>query len=167
MAITARWIRLEPNPGSELRAAFAGFARAQGAQAAPSVFWSPDAQSGFSFAIVAPLKLVPGRPWRWQPWALTPCVATYRRFGARAYLDGDDLWLGGRRIAASEAAAVGGCAVVASNFLARLPGRGDWVAALVEDAFRGCIEAQHGWQFDHSWPSALEREAIGGALVPG
>jgi hypothetical protein len=27
----------------------------------------------------------------------------------------------------------------------------------LEEAFRIRLEAQHGWQFDHSWPTAPER----------
>jgi len=27
----------------------------------------------------------------------------------------------------------------------------------LEDAFRVRLEAQHGWQFDHSWPTEPER----------
>jgi hypothetical protein len=27
----------------------------------------------------------------------------------------------------------------------------------LEEAFRLRLEAQHGWQFDHSWPGAHER----------
>ena len=33
----------------------------------------------------------------------------------------------------------------------------------LEEVFRARIEAQHGWQFEHSWPSAAELEAIGEA----
>ena len=46
----------------------------------------------------------------------------------------------------------------ASTFLARFPDK--CVAtpsALVEEAFRARLEAQHGWQFDHSWPAPHER----------
>jgi hypothetical protein len=166
MATAARWIRLEQNCRTVLRAAFAGFARVQPARAVPAVFWARDEEDGFAYALVVPRRLAPGRPRRWRPWALAPSIATYRQFGERAYLDGDDVWLGGRRIAASEAAAVGDCAVVASSFLARLPrARADWSERNVVAAFRSRIEVQHGWQFDHSWPSLEERAAIGGALA--
>ena len=167
MAFAARLIRLARTDRASLRAAYAGFARAQPPQAAPTVFWARDDENCFAFALVVPLRLAPGRPWRWRPWALAPSIATYRRFGQRAYLDGDEIWLGGRRIAESGAAAVGGCAVIESSFLARLPqARADWTERNLVDAFRGRIEVQHGWEFDHSWPSAQEHEAISGALAP-
>lgn len=166
MGTAARWIRLVQGDRVSLRATYAGFARAQPPRSAPTVFWARDDEDCFAFALVVPLRLAPGRPWRWRPWALAPSIATYRRFGQRAYLDGDDIWLGGRRIAESEAAAFGDCAVVASSFLARLPGaRADWTERNLVAAFRGRIEAQHGWEFDHSWPSAEERTAISGALA--
>ena len=166
MALAARWIRMEQYDCASLRKTFAGFARAQNPRAAPTVFWAQDDAGRIAFALVVPMRLAPGRPWRWRSWALAPSIATYRRFGARAYLDSDDVWLGGRRIATSESAAVGDCAVIASSFLARLPRScPDWTERNVAVAFRGCIEAQHGWQFDHSWPSAQERAAINGALA--
>jgi hypothetical protein len=166
MTTAARWIRLGPNGHASLRAASAGFARAQSGRAAPAVIWARHDQDLFAFALVAPLRLAPGRPWRWRPWALAPSIATYRQFGERAYLDDGDLWLGGRRIAASEAAAVGDCAVVSSSFLARLPrAHAGWTERNVEDAFRGRIEAQHGWQFENCWPSAAENAEIAEALA--
>ncbi len=33
----------------------------------------------------------------------------------------------------------------------------------LEEAFRSRLEAQHGWQFEHSWPTAAELVAIGEA----
>ena len=166
MGNTARWIRLERNCRATLRAAIAGFAQAQPARAAPVVFWAQDEEDRFAYALIVPLRLAPGRPRRWRPWALAPSIATYRQFGERAYFDGEDIWLSGRRIAASEAAAVGGCAVIASSFLSRLPRvRADWTERNVAQAFRGRIEAQHGWQFDHSWPSTTERASIAEALA--
>ena len=164
MANAARWIRLVRSDRVSLRATYAGFAQAQPPRAAPTLFWAGDGEDCFAFALVVPLRLAPGRRWRWRAWALAPSIATYRQFGARAYLDGDDLWLCGRRIAASEAAAIGGCAVVASSFLPRLPQAcADWTERNVADAFRSRIEAQHGWEFDHSWPSADEHAAISDA----
>ncbi len=168
MATSARWIRSERGGPAALRAAWAGFARAQSARGAPAVFWARDDEDGFAFALVVPLRLAPGRAWRWRAWALAPSIATYRQFGERAYLDGGDIWLGGRRIAAGEAAAVGDCALVSSRFLGRLPGRAgagpaDWTERNVEQAFRGRIEAQHGWEFDNGWPSEAEHRAIAGA----
>jgi hypothetical protein len=165
MTTAARWIRLEPNGDAPLRAAAAGFARAQPARAAPAVIWARHDGDFFAFALVAPLRLAPGRPWRWRSWALAPSIATYRQFGERAYLDDGELWLGGRRIATSEAAAVGDCAVISSSFLARLPrAHAAWTERNVEDAFRGRIEAQHGWQFENCWPSAAEKTEIADAM---
>ena len=164
--IFARWIRLEQNCRASLRTAVAGFAQAQPARAAPAVFWARDDEYGFAYAFVVPLRLAPGRRWRWRTWALAPAIATYRQFGERAYIDGDDVWLSGRRIAASEAAAVGDCAVVVSSFLPRTPGTlAGWVERELEAAFRARIEAQHGWEFENSWPSEIERLAIADALA--
>jgi hypothetical protein len=166
MTTAARWIRLGPNGHASLRAASAGFARVQCVRAAPAVIWARHDKDIFSFALVAPLRLAPGRRWRWRAWALAPSIATYRQFGERAYLDGGDLWLGGRRIAESEAAAIGDCAVISSSFLARLPrAHAGWTERNVEDAFRGRIEAQHGWQFENCWPSAVENTEIAEALA--
>jgi hypothetical protein len=166
MTTAARWIRLGPNGHASLRAASAGFARAQAGRAAPAVIWARHDQDLFAFALVAPLRLAPGRPWRWRPWALAPSIATYRQFGERAYLDDGDLWLGGRRIAASQVATVGDCAVISSSFLAQLPrAHAGWTERNVEDVFRGRIEAQHGWQFENCWPSAAENAEIAEALA--
>ncbi len=164
MATAARWIRSDPDSPAALRAAWAAFARAQSARAAPAVFWAGDGEGGFAFALVVPLRLAPGRPWRWRAWGLAPCIATYRLFGERAYLDGGDIWLGGRRIAQGEAPAAGDCALVSAGFLGRLAGgHAGWTGRGLEQAFRGRIEAQHGWEFDTGWPSAAERLAIAGA----
>jgi hypothetical protein len=164
--LAARWIRLERNCRAGLRATITGFALAQSARAAPAVFWARDEDDDFSYALAVPLSLAPGRAKRWCPWALAPSIATYRQFGERAYLDGDSICLAGRKISAAEAAAVGGWAVMACRFLARPPSvTAFWTEANVEEAFRGRIEAQHGWQFDHSWPSTAERAAMGGALA--
>ncbi|MEO8145311.1 MAG: hypothetical protein ABI654_13955 [Betaproteobacteria bacterium] len=163
--IFARWIRLEQDCRGALRTAVGGFAQAQPARAVPAVFWAHDDEGGYAYAFVVPLRLVPGRPWRWRAWALAPAIATYRQFGERAYLDGDDVWLSGRRIAASEAATAGDCAVVVSGFAPRSPGTlADWVERELEAAFRGRIEAQHGWEFENSWPTETERLAITDAL---
>ncbi len=166
MTLAARWIRLGQAERALLHAAWTGFARAQPLRAAPAVFWARVDGACFAFALVVPLRLAPGRPWRWRAWALAPAIATYRQFGQRAYLEGDDIWLSGRRIAASEAAAAGDCAVISSTFLARLPrAHAGWSERNLVNAFRGRIAAQHGWEFDHSWPSAHEHDAISGALA--
>jgi lipoate-protein ligase A len=75
----------------------------------------------YVFVVIAPARFAPGRPSRWFPWALSPAVATYRDFGLRAYLNGADIWLHGRKIAGSGAATIGECAVVASSFLVKFP----------------------------------------------
>lgn len=166
MATVARWIRLGPNGTASLRAALAGFARAQSERAAPAVLWARNEENAFAFALVAPLRLAPGRPRRWRAWALAPSIATYRQFGERAYLESGELWLAGRRITLSECAPIGGCAVISSTFLARLPQtHAGWTERNVEETFRGRIEAQHGWQFENCWPSAAEQAEIAEALA--
>ena len=73
-----------------------------------------------------------------------------------AYLDGE-LYLHGRDIAQSRALAMGDCAVIASSFLMRFPGSCVATPSVeLEQAFRLRLEAQHGWQFDHSWPTEPE-----------
>ena len=157
MANAARWIRLDPGGTLALRAACAGFANFQTSHAVPTALWARADEDSFALALVAPLKFAPGRPQRWRAWALAPLVATYRQFGLRAYLEGDSVCLGSRRIATSDASMIGECAVVVSSFL---PLKCNFM-----DAFRGRIESQHGWQFDHSWPSAAERDAMADALA--
>ena len=157
MPTAARWIRLEPGGTAAWHAAAAGFAQAQSARSAPAVLWARSADDCIALALVAPLKFSPGRARRRGSWALAPLIATYRRFGLRAYLDGDGICLGGRRIASSEASLVGACVTVVS--IVPLP------QDAMLDALRCRIESQHGWQFDHSWPSAEERTAIGEALA--
>ena len=177
MGIAARWIRLGPTGSHDLHAACTGLSTSQPERAAPIVLWAQASapvvgelfrveQSHFAFALIAPLRLAPGRRSRWRAWGLAPALATYRRFGVRAYLDEDALCLNGRRIGESSAQAIGGCAVVASSFLARLPEALDkWVERDLGVAFRERIEAQHAWQFENSWPSEAERAAIADALA--
>lgn len=78
-------------------------------------------ENQYVFVLIVPRRDAPGRPARWFPWALAPVVATYRQFGLPAYLNGNDVWLNGRKIAGSGAASIGECAVVASSFLLRFP----------------------------------------------
>ena len=69
----------------------------------------------------------------------------------------------GRHLALS-AEQVGECVLVASSFLMQFPAK--CVAtpsAAFEQAFRLRLEAQHGWQFEHSWPS--EREMLSYAVA--
>jgi hypothetical protein len=161
MAARARWIRLGLLDSLELHASCAGIAAVTPASGAPALVWAQAktqpclGQTRYVYAVIAPRRLVPGRAARWCAWALSPAVATYREFGLRAYLNGGDVWLHGRRIAGSSVAAIGECAVVASSFL-----RGFSAERVLEAAFRARMEAQHGWQFDSSWPSPHERAAI-------
>jgi hypothetical protein len=139
------------------------------------------------FVLIVPKRLAPGRESHWLSWALAPMLATYRHFGLPAYLDEEEVWLHGRRAACSGATVVGECAVIASSFMPRFarehhtessePGFRSWLreglslaesecadvnpaGRALEDVFRARIEAQLGWQFEHSWPSEGESAAI-------
>ena len=155
----ARWIRLGAVAQREFDATYAAIAAVQGHRAAPVLLWGTqvtDDAARYPFALVAPLKFAPGRPQRWLSWGLAAAAATYRQFGVPAYLDGE-LYLHGRDIAHSRALAMGDCAVIASSFLMRFPGSCVATPSFeLEQAFRLRLEAQHGWQFDHSWPTELE-----------
>ena len=157
--MNARWIRLGAIAQPAFDAAYASIAAAQPRSAAPVLLWAAHFSgepSRYPFALIVPLKFAPGRVARWRSWGLAAAVATYRQFGVPAYLD-DELYLHGRDIAHSRALALGECAVVASSFLMRFPGSCvPTPSAELENAFRLRLEAQHGWQFDHSWLSALE-----------
>jgi len=159
----ARWIRLGSPGPSEFDAACAQLAQAQGAAAPPILAWAPggDAEQAalrrHLFALIAPLKYAPGRRQRWFAWGAASAAATYRQFGLPAYVEGEALWLHGRRIAEGAVSAIGECALVASSFLARFPARRVATPPReLEQAFRLRLEAQHGWQFDTSWPTAAE-----------
>jgi hypothetical protein len=152
----ARWIRLGALGQREFDAAYASIAVAQARSAAPILLWSEEA-ARYPFALIAPLKFAPGRHCRWLSWGLASAVATYRQFGVPAYLDGE-LYLHGHNIAQSRVVALGECAVIASSFLMRFPGNCVATPSFeLEQALRLRLEAQHGWQFDHSWPTAPER----------
>ncbi|MDH4192320.1 MAG: hypothetical protein OEW21_19210 [Betaproteobacteria bacterium] len=147
----------------------------------------PDGEQRYSCAFIVPRRLAPGRDIRWISWALAPMLATYRQFGLPAYLNESEVWMHGRRITRSSACVMGECAVIAANFMLRVeapfdgagvsPGFRPWlrselslaesecgdvgpVARLLEDVLRQRIEAQWGWQFEHSWPSEIEKKAI-------
>jgi hypothetical protein len=153
----ARWIRLGAMEPHDFEPLYARLAAAQAKDAVPALLWA-QAQTSYLFALVAPRKLAPGRVTRWFSWAAAPAVATYRQFGLAAYIDDDGVWLHGRRIADGTVRAIGECVVVASSFLAQFPAKCVAVPSRdLEDAFRVRLEAQHGWQFDHSWPTAPER----------
>ena len=151
----ARWVRLGAIGQREFDAALAAIAAAQPRSARPVLLWGEEA-ARYPFALIAPLKFAPGRVQRWLSWGLAAAVATYRQFDVPAYLD-HELYLHGRNIAQSRAVALGECAVIASSFLMRFPGRCVATPSLeLETAFRLRLEAQHGWEFDHSWLSAAE-----------
>ena len=156
--IDARWIRIDAQGLPAMQAACAAFAGAQGADAAPAVLWTRLSEGRHAYGIVAPLKHVPGRRLRWRAWALAPLVAAYRRLGLSAYHDADRICRSGQPITDVNAAQAGACAVIVADFTA-------WGADFI-DCLRQRIEAQHGWQFDHSWLSPEERAAIAGAFAP-
>jgi hypothetical protein len=132
-------------------------AAVQSSSAAPALLWAQE-ETQYLFALIAPRKLAPGRATRWLSWALSPAIATYRQFGLAAYLEDEAVYLHGRLIAGASVRAVGECAVVASSFLLQFPAKCVAMPSRdLEDAFRIRLEAQHGWQFDHSWPTAPER----------
>ena len=154
----ARWIRLGPIAQRDFDAAYAAIAAAQGARAQPILLWAEEA-ARYPFALIAPRKYAPGRESRWLAWGLASAIATYRQFDVPAYLD-DEIYLHGRDIAQTRVLALGECAVIASSFLMRFPG--SCVATPSDElelAFRLRLEAQHGWAFEYSWPSAPERLA--------
>jgi hypothetical protein len=151
----ARWIRLGAIGQRDFDAAYTALATAQPRAAAPVLVWGEEA-ARYPFALIAPLKFAPGLARRRRSWGLAAAVATYRQFGVPAYLN-DEIFLHGRDIAQSRAAVIGECAVVASSFLMRFPGSCVATPSLeLEHAFRLRLEAQHGWEFDYSWPTEIE-----------
>ena len=160
----ARWIRLGAIEPDEFESLTARLAAVQSESSAPALLWA-QSPAEYLFALVAPRKLAPGRATRWLSWALAPAVATYRQFGLAAYLEDEAIWLHGRRLADASARSVGACAVIASSFLQQFPTQCVPMPSRdLEDAFRLRIEAQHGWQFDHSWPTFTEKRASLAAL---
>ena len=148
----ARWIRLGSPGPAEFEAACARLARAQADGAAPILAWA-QGEGCHLFALIAPLKHAPGRRQRWFAWGAAAAAATYRQFGLPAYIEGEALWLHGRKIADGTARAVGDCALIASS----LPAQRLAIAPReLEQALRLRLEAQHGWQFDTSWPTEAE-----------
>ena len=156
MAIAARWIRLHPPGLAAMRAACAGFARAQGIHSTPAALWADMENNRRAYSIVAPLKHLPGRSSRWRSWTLAPLVATYRSCGLSAYTDADRICLSGQPITGVSAVAVGDCAVVVADFVA-------WGEEFME-LLRHRVEAQYGWQFDTAWPTQSEHAAMHGAM---
>lgn len=150
----ARWIRFGAVEPQELDGAARGIAAVQTPDAQPIVLWAQQ-DDVHEFALVVPARLAPGRRQRWSAWALSPAIAAYRHIGLPAYFDGAEIRLHGRRVAQSSVALIGACVVAASGFLVRFPAE-----SYLEGLFRARIEAQHGWQFDSSWPTATELAAI-------
>jgi hypothetical protein len=154
----ARWINLRFAEPLEFEEAALGLAVAQTRQASPILLWGEGADE-YRFALVVPRRLAPGKRQRWPEWGLAPAVAAYRQFGLAAYLDEGAIWLHGRRIAACKVDEAGESLLVASALLMHFPARCVATPSLeFEQAFRLRLEAQHGWQFEHSWPS--ERELL-------
>lgn len=170
MTRRARWIGIGGLQTPSLRSRYALLAEAQAADAEPimicgtaptqlclgagmGMVWVDEGQQ--LFVLIVPARLAPGRASRWIAWALAPAITTCRSFGVQAYLEGHDLWAGGRKIAGAGCASIGACAVIASSLPRALPGE-----RLLEARFRAAIEVQFGWQFETSWPSAAEREAM-------
>src|SRR4051812_37348996 len=152
----ARWIRQRFSEPLDFDEAAVRLAVAQPRQAAPIVLWGEGPEE-YRFALLAPARLAPVRRQRWSAWGLAPAVAAYRQFGLAAYLDEGGIRLHGQRIAACVVEAIGEWALVASALLMRFPAA--CVAtpsAAFEQALRLRVEAQHGWTFEHSWPSQRE-----------
>jgi hypothetical protein len=194
MARRARWIRLGCVDARELQAACGGFTAARAREAAPIVLWACAADRKYWYVVIAPARVAPGKSVRWIPWALTPAVAAYRDFGARTYLDGTDICLHGRPIGCGRVEALGECLVITSLLDAIVsspesspgaPAFRTWLREglglamtqwggesdapperAFEAALRARIEAQHGWQFESSWPDEGERRAIEAARLP-
>ena len=152
----ARWIRLGAIEPFDFRAAYSALAAAQSPLARPILLWG-QADRQYLFALIAPRRIAPGRETRWVSWALASAIAAYRQFGLPAYLEGESICLHGQKIATATIASIGECVVVACGFLRRFPAKcTPTPSAEMEEAFRLRLEAQHGWQFDHSWPSEHE-----------
>jgi hypothetical protein len=159
----ARWIRFARMEPPEFAAARLRLAVAQPRQAAPILLWG-EAEHCYPFALIAPLRLAPGKRWRWPAWGLAAAVAAYRQFDVPAYLQDDTLWLHGKRIAETAVELAGECVVVAAAFLMQFPASCIATPSReLEQAFRLRLEAQHGWQFEHSWPSGAELPALAAA----
>jgi hypothetical protein len=97
MAQAARWMRLHI-AGDALPAASAVLAAAQPVGACPILLWL-GAAGELAFALIAPLRLAPGRAWRWAAWGAMPAIAACRQFGLPAYLEDGSIWLRPARIA--------------------------------------------------------------------
>jgi hypothetical protein len=166
--MNARWMRLGRLRLADFEAACEQLARAQAPRARPIVAWA-EAGDAYLFAIIAPRRVAPGRATRWLSWGLAPALAAYRQLGVPAYLhgDGDGIALHGRRIAAASLREIGECVIVGASFLLRFPDASLITPSVeLEEVFRQRLSAQHGWEFDHSWPSEPERAALAPAYRP-
>ena len=152
----ARWIRAGRVAPLDFDETCVRLAVAQAPHASPILLWAESAEC-FPFALIVPSRMAPGKRCRWAAWGLASAVAAYRQFGVPAYLERDEIWLGGRPLSVAVAEEIGSCVVVASAFIAQFPE--SCVAtpsSVLEQAFRLRLEAQHGWQFEHSWPTRPE-----------
>jgi len=146
MAQAARWMRLHI-AGDALASASAGLAAQQPAGASPILLWLAAAGER-AFALIAPLRLAPGRVRRWAAWGAMPAVAACRQLGVAAYLEDGAICLHGNRVSRVASSLVGACAVIEGVFPARVAGEPG-----LEAVFRERLEAQHGWQFETAWPA--------------
>jgi hypothetical protein len=89
-------MRLRLAAQGESAALCAGLAAALPAAADPVLVWLRSS-GACAFALIAPRRLAPGRSWRWLAWGAMPAVAACRAFGVPAYLEGEAIWLHGRR----------------------------------------------------------------------
>ncbi len=177
---------------SSVLAVCRGFARSRDGAGLPVCFWGRATASlrvddglwaepgDYVFALLVHTRHVPGRRDRWLSWGLSPLVAALRKFGARAYLEGDAVCLHGRRIGGGSAREIDVNAAIFGVFPGEAPRAGEdadrgkllefdpWLSALNREgrarqvlaAFRSALEAQYGWRFDTGWPSEAELSAI-------
>lgn len=184
----ARWIRLGPVELLDLRAACLGLAEARDAAARPIVLWgraknsvclgpraayeSDDEQDAlvwvdapnFVFAVLAPVRVAPGRCARWTSWALAPALATYRQFGVHAYLEGSAIWLHGRCLADSSTLSIADSIIVASSFPDRCGSTASAPSEGERPSFRawlrgGAALSRSEWADPHETPAERELEA--------
>jgi hypothetical protein len=161
----ARWIRLGALNAIEFETLTTRLAAAQASHSAPVLAWGEDDMQ-YCFALIVPRRIAPGKSTRWSAWGLAPPVAAYRQFDVPAYFEQEGIWLHGRCIGDARVQSVGDCVLVGSVLLAHFPGKcAVTPSVVIEDALRGRLEAQHGWQFDNSWPTAPEKVELA-ALAP-
>lgn len=122
------------------------------------------------YILIAPLRHAPRRPADWSAWALQPAIATFREFGLEVERRGEDLWLGGRKIAGTGAATIGACAVFASSFLLRFP-RGRFAACMAGPGDyrlwleQGLAATLTDWSAHASLPPSADLRAVYCAAV--